>query len=53
LCKCGKRIETFRDNDGDLDGQFIGVNAVFSEMLDKFVSVKVKCAECVVFNKGK
>jgi hypothetical protein len=49
---CGSRIETFIDDEGELNGMFIGVDSVFSEMLDKFVSVKVKCAECS-FTKDK
>ena len=44
--KCGKRIATFRDEDNDLDGMFLGVSSQFSEMLNKFVSVEVICLDC-------
>ena len=45
--KCGQPIRTWFDEDGDIDGWFVGVESVFSEMLNKWVTVKAKCWVCI------
>ena len=51
--RCGKEIPTFWDEDGDLDGDFIGVESDFSEALDKFVTQTPQCMECTTTKKFK
>lgn len=46
--KCKEKIITFRDKDNDLDGNFIGIESKFSEMLNKFVSTKIICIKCLL-----
>ncbi len=45
--KCGDPITTFWDEDGDLEGYYIGVKAERSEYLNKWVTLEAKCGMCL------
>lgn len=54
-CQCGKAIDTFWDADGDLNGEWVGMESLFSELFQKCLTVmnQAKCFNCVTKKEWK